>query len=230
LGFRLVGLARLGFRFFLSGAWGVCGVASIRRRFSSSRDSSWGFIMSKNLPIQEVLTEEHFCAIGLVIAEWARAERSIFLTLSQIGGMQIGADTETPTGLVILLASGMDPRTSMGILQGIVRRSDEAGAEEFDKLKSRFEKVYKRRNIVAHGVWRTGKRPKAIGTTSLKSVGDVRFDDSEYTPLEMIALAHRIHAFRGDLIKFFRKRGYWKRRPSREIPGKQDPEQPEQIG
>lgn len=109
----------------------------------------------------------------------------------------------------MLLASGMDPRTSIGILAGVTRRGGEEVAAEFDKLKSRFEKLYKARNIVAHSRWGKGKRPKSIGATNFKSVGDIRQEYSEYTALELIALAHRIYAFRRDLSKFMRRHGLW---------------------
>ncbi|HEX4296287.1 MAG TPA: hypothetical protein VHZ29_19295 [Rhizomicrobium sp.] len=128
------------------------------------------------------------------------------------------------TGFVVLLASGMDARTSMGILQGLVRKLDDASIAEFDKIKNRFERLYKRRNVVAHSNWREGKRPKSISATALKSVGDVRLEVSEYTALEMIAVAHRIHAFRSDIVKFFRARGLWKTAPSPKKPTSPNPQ------
>jgi hypothetical protein len=165
--------------------------------------------MSKPLPIQKVLTDEFLCAMGLVVAEWAKAERTIFVALMLTG--LSGSDSlakGSSAGFAVLLGSGMDVRTAMGILKGLFRlalKNDEPEFEAFNKLFNRFGKLYGRRNVVAHGAWRKGKRPKSIESTSLKTVGDIDAETSNYTALELVALAHRIHAFRVDLIKFLQK-------------------------
>jgi len=112
----------------------------------------------------------------------------------------------------MLLAAGLEPRTAVGILKAIIKATNETKTTEFDKLCNRFERLYKRRNVIAHGAWLRGNRPGSIKAQTVKSVGDVRIERHDYTALEILAVAHRVHAFRKDFIKFFREIGYWKRK------------------
>ena len=163
--------------------------------------------MPTELPFRKTLSDEHVTAIGHVITQWAGIETFLRHILCELAaGKPIptyeGQDSE------FILTSGMDSRTSLGIVRALACRQFPNDTEEIEKLTDRIAKEASRRHGVAHGLWRKGKRPGTIETETVKSVGHIKIEHHAYTVSELMALAHRIAACGRDTLQFFRKRGY----------------------
>jgi len=178
----------------------------------------------KSLQLSEraALTDQQLRSIGLVVSEWAKAEQTLFLAMTAVFGGPPGEQMGDSHSLAMLLGSGMDSRTMIGLLKGIVREAFPDDADEFDKLADDLAQEGKRRNAIAHGVWRKGKRPNSIRTMSIRSVGQIKLDEHEYTAAEMDRLAERTKAARGELVKFLLRHGYMRT----SLPDKSSPPDP----
>ena len=96
--------------------------------------------------------------------------------------------------LTAWLASGKNSRTTGGLLKGFVRVGWPEHAEEFERIVDGILREGKRRDIIAHAVWREGDRPDSVATISLRSVSSFRVQRNEFTVAEFIRLANRIQA------------------------------------
>jgi hypothetical protein len=152
------------------------------------------------------LSEEHFAAIGRVITEWAVLERIIAECIVNllIGRNSVEQDPRTEIAEEILIA-GMDTRVTMGLLRALFRkRNAPQYADELDKILDKIAIEGKRRNIHAHATWRKSrKRPNAIETSILKSVGVIDEHEHHFTVNEILRLACRIKERRRQLMEFF---------------------------
>lgn len=159
------------------------------------------------------LSDEHLRAIGSVISQWGRTEHSLFVATSAVFARTPGNGKQTlepGSVLPMLMASGMTPRIMIGLLKGLfgfVFPKEES--EIFNKIANRLLKCEKSRNAIAHATWREGKRPGSLTTLTIHAVGEVKFDQPEFTIAEMETLTQRIKSARLDLIRFIRRHGYY---------------------
>jgi hypothetical protein len=109
----------------------------------------------------------------------------------------------------MMMASGMDSRTMLGLLRGLLQAGFPASAEEFSKLAERIADEGKRRNIVAHAAWLPGNRRGSIRTFAIRTVGELRLDEHEFTAAELERLSGRIKSAREALVRFMIRRGYY---------------------
>ena len=151
------------------------------------------------LPIQETLSEHHLRGIGLVIAQWAQFDSLLLAGICEIGHV------DRETGLIII--SGMDPRTKVGLLQTLVRWRYEDEADQFDKLAKRINKLYAQRNDYAHLRWEKGEKPGTIKPIGLKTVGTFKTAKGEVTATDIENLAYRVWMIGNELLAFLRLRG-----------------------
>jgi len=155
---------------------------------------------------EKSLNEEHFAAIGRVITEWAALERSIAESIvNLLVGREAQFDDPRTEFAEEILIAGMDVRVTIGLLRALFRkRKRPVYADELDKLLDKIALEGKRRNIFAHAAWRESrKRPNAIETSILRSMGVVDEREHHYTVSEILRLACRIKQRRRKLIDFF---------------------------
>ena len=112
----------------------------------------------------------------------------------------------------------MDSRTTAGLLRGLVQFAFPAEADEFSKLIDRLTDEGKRRNVIAHSVWRKGDRPGSVRTFAIRAVGEIRYEAHDFTAAEMERLAERIREVRRDLIRFMSRLGYLRASPDKPTP------------
>jgi len=170
--------------------------------------------MHGKLPIENFITDEHFRGIGLVIAQWGWTERVISDSLWEVAtGFSFSSITPAQS-LSIALITGMDVRVKMGLIKAVFRARFPKNADEFDKLIGKLNKLYDRRNTIAHGNWRTGKRPNSIATSWFKASGELGSSERGYTARELRLLAYLILERTTRLISFLQTHGFWRGMPS----------------
>lgn len=168
------------------------------------------------------LTDEMLRAIGAVISEWAKIEQSLYAALAHAFGGLPGQELAQNHALAMLLGSGMDSRTMAGLLRGLLQAVYPDSADEFGKLIERILEEGKRRNVLAHAVWRKGARPGSVQTFAIRAVGEIRYEEHDFTAAEMLRLAERIRTVRREFLRFMNRHGYF--RASLDIPTSQAPE------
>lgn len=154
-------------------------------------------------------SDEFLKAMALVILEWARAEHVIEWSLAELTH---GSAIEGPddAGFVRLLINNTDARTMAGLLKVMFRARFFADADAFDRLVDRLMKERPRRDVIAHGRWRAGSRPRSYAAVTFKSVGRLGVETHEFTPEELRSLADRVHRKAREVAHFLNARGYWK--------------------
>lgn len=156
----------------------------------------------ERLPIQKTLSDEHLQAIGLVIAQWASVEKLLVHVLCDLmAGRASDFTTTDISGLI--LVSGMDSRTMLGLTKSFVAIQFPERADEFDRLADKLDKEGKRRNIVAHGWWLSGDRPNSIKTSVWKTIGRAKTEPHDYTVDELRNMAKRIYKLGRRLTEFW---------------------------
>jgi hypothetical protein len=157
-------------------------------------------------------TAEQLQAIGTVITEWAMAENTLRVCFFNVFG-GVGAQKLESQPMAALAGAGMDYRIAVGLLRGVIRGLYPDQADEFDKRAEKLEKEGKRRHVIAHALWRQGRRPGSIQTTTLRSVGRIELERHEFTAEEMARLANRIRRARIAVVSWLRHLGYFDRTP-----------------
>lgn len=153
-------------------------------------------------------SDEFLKGMGLVVLQWARAEHAVEWSLAELAhGSPIRQANEA--GFIRLLLNNMEARTTAGLLKVIFRARFFSDADEFDALVDKLMKEKSRRDVVAHGKWRLGKRPNTYSATMFKSVGQLGVDTHEFSADEMKALAARIRQKASAMVTFLNARGYW---------------------
>jgi hypothetical protein len=160
-------------------------------------------------PKQTDLPDDMLRAIGAVVSEWAKVEQSLYIALGLAFGGSPRAEFSESHMLALLLGSGMDNRTMAGLLRSVVQAVYPASADEFAKLIDRVLDEGKRRHIIAHAVWREGSRPGSMKTFSIRAVGEIKYEEHDFTAAEINRLAHRIKAVRLEFIRSMRRHGYF---------------------
>lgn len=160
-------------------------------------------------------------AIGSVISEWAKVEQSLYIAVAYTFGGMPGQEVGDNHALAMLLGSGMDNRTMAGLLRGIIQGTFPNSADEFGRLVDRILDEGKRRNVIAHAVWRKGSRPASVQTFAIRAVGEIRYDKHDFTAAEMERLAARIKKVRREFVSFMNRHGYFRAlhgRPPQQAP------------
>jgi hypothetical protein len=156
------------------------------------------------------VTDAHLLGIGRVVRIWAVAERVLMDSLWETATGHSLSNLQADTGLSLALVAGMDARVMIGLLKAVFRARHPKEADDLDKLLEKLDKLGKRRNAIAHGRWKAGKRPGTIETVSFKSSGKLGIEVHAYTVAELNTSANRITGCTRELISFLRKMGYWK--------------------
>jgi hypothetical protein len=161
----------------------------------------------RRLPLEDHLSDDQFKAIGLVITEWAAIERSLLYIL---------CDLTVPTAperdnyvLALVLATGMNYRTLLGLMVAIAQVRFPSDTKEFQKIVDDLQNSASKRDIFAHSAWSRGKKADAIGSVQLKSVGGIKQTAREYTTSEIRQVAIEMHERIHALSDFLRARNAW---------------------
>ncbi len=174
------------------------------------------------LPERADLNDAMLRAIGAVISEWAMVEQSLYAALAHAFGGLPGQELRDTHAFAMLLGSGMDSRTMAGLLRGLLQAVYPTSADECGKLIERILEEGKRRNVVAHAVWRKGSRPGSMQTFAIRAVGEIRYEEHDFTAAEMLRLAARIRTVRREFLRFMNRHGYFRASPDK--PTAQAPE------
>jgi hypothetical protein len=110
----------------------------------------------------------------------------------------------------LALVTGMEPRTALGILKAVFRARHPKDADALDKIADKLSKLLGVRNVIAHGKWRRGKRPRTIECTTFFSSTKLRAEVHAFTPDELNSTADRIKDCTWRLADFLQAHGYWK--------------------
>lgn len=159
----------------------------------------------KKLPLQDCVTDEHARGIGLVIAQWASAERLLTHAICDLMANRTVSYTDDAADLIVM--SGREARVLIGLVKSLVRFRFPDDADAFDKIADKLGKEGKTRNIIAHGLWSEGKRPNSIVTYHPITLNNPRVERHEFTPQEFERMAHRILEKGKKIISFLRERG-----------------------
>lgn len=130
--------------------------------------------MGQQLP--DPVTQNHLAAFGLIVHEFARFERLVEMAIAHT----LGSDV-THTAIVL---AGLGYLAKCDALCALVRVAmQDADATEISAQVDRFNEYSSLRNLVAHHVWKAGKREESIKPLKVASRGGkVKFtglDDAE---------------------------------------------------
>ena len=151
------------------------------------------------------VTNEHCRAIGEIIIQWGVIETLLRNMIADLCSGESRYDA-SDTALEIVL-NGMEVRLILGLSKSLVKYRYPKDIEEFERLVKRLEKLYGKRNLIAHGLWTKGDKPNSIRTLRVLTVGAVRMQPREYTIEESDGVATRIWECGRDLTTFLRNKG-----------------------
>lgn len=145
------------------------------------------------LPIQSTLSDDHLQGIGLVIAQWASMET---LLVHAVCDLMAGAPSDYSGRDISSLAilKNTDARILLGLAKTLYCELFPKEADEFSRLVDKIDKLRSKRNVVAHALWKTGKRNDSIQTKHVRTVGKIKVEVHAYTARELILTAHRIQS------------------------------------
>lgn len=160
------------------------------------------------LPSELAATEDHIYAVGLVIVEWAIMETAITRCISKLVAYD-GSDAPEPqTSIALILANGMEARTSIAVLRTLVRYHFEQDADEFDRLAEKIDKARGKRNWFAHSAyWGSGSKPDKIKITTAKTTNKIKITERELRAKDILSIGVEIHYLFESLILFLESRG-----------------------
>jgi hypothetical protein len=152
------------------------------------------------------LSDAHLRAIGLVITEWARTERALFVALVQTARLQPGTEIDASAVVPAILTGGMTFRTTSGLLKSLINFYYPTVEEELSRILKKLGKESEKRDVIAHADWWYGRRPESIKTVTFTTVGKYKREEHDYTVPELEALACRIAKLRNELIRILGRR------------------------
>lgn len=161
----------------------------------------------RRLPLEDHLSDDQFKAIGLVIAEWAAIERSLLYILCDL--TVPNAPEYENYAPALLLATGMNYRTLLGLMVAIAQVRFPSDTKEFQNIVDDLQNSASKRDIFAHSAWSRGKKADAIGSVQLKSVGGIKQTAREYTTSEIRQVAIEMHERIHALSDFLKARSAW---------------------
>jgi hypothetical protein len=147
-------------------------------------------------------------AIGLVIVNWAKAERTLTHALWLLLGdpySKVGNLEE----LRLVAVTGMRDQVKAGLVKSAFRIRYYHLADRFDKLVDALLREGKRRDNIAHAWWVKGDRPDAIRAWIARPSNVFKVDEFEFTSVELRRLADRIETKRTDFVRFLTDLGFF---------------------
>ena len=172
------------------------------------------------------VTDDHLRAIGRVVVQWSRTERVIMDSLWEIATGHSFEKSGSDAIISLALVTGLEPRTSLGILKAVFHSRHPNKSENLNALVDALAKLLRKRNIVAHGRWTKGNRPHTIECASFISSGELRVEIHAYTPEELNELAERISRKTFEFGEFLQANGYWRPSPPLDETGGPTPAPP----
>ncbi|HME27726.1 MAG TPA: hypothetical protein VKI44_41455 [Acetobacteraceae bacterium] len=153
------------------------------------------------------ITDAHLTGIGRVITAWARTERVVMDSLWEIATGRSFDEWGDDASISLAFVTGMDVRVAIGILKSVFAARRPADAEAFAKLADKLADLGKLRNVVAHGRWTEGKRPRSIEAARFITTGSLKVSVHSMGQRRSIR-AHRhdhrpgppVHRVRGHLL------------------------------
>jgi len=153
------------------------------------------------------ITDAHLTGIGRVITAWARTERVVMDSLWEIATGRSFDEWGDDASISLAFVTGMDVRVAIGILKSVFAARRPADAEAFAKLADKLADLGKLRNVVAHGRWTEGKRPRSIEAARFITTGSLKVSVHSMGQRRSIR-AHRhdhrprppVHRIRGHLL------------------------------
>ena len=128
--------------------------------------------MGMKLPIQDVVSDDHLKAIGLVIVEWSGIENLLLFMLCNLAIPDATKYEDYLPGLI--LSTGMGYRTMLGLMRAIVEVRFQKDKRQFEEIVNDLEKSADLRDIFAHQSLHVGKKKGTVKATKMKSVGGLK--------------------------------------------------------
>ena len=160
------------------------------------------------LPIEDVVSDDHLKAIGLVIVEWSGIESALLYMLCDLAIPDAKKYEDYLPGLI--LSTGMGHRTMLGLMRAIVEVRFPKDKTQFEKIVNDILKSADIRDVFAHQVLHPGKKNGAVKATRIKSVGGIKASQQEFTAEEITQIAHEMHSRIFALVDFLKARGLWR--------------------
>ena len=160
------------------------------------------------LPIQDVVSDEHLKAIGLVIVEWAGIENMLLYMLCNLAIPDAKKYEDYLPGLI--LSTGMGHRIMLGLMRAIVEVRFPKDLKQFEKIQDGLEKSADLRDIFAHQSFHVGKKTGSVKATKMKSVGGLKTIQRDFTAEEITNIAHEMQSRAVALADFLKFHGLWR--------------------
>jgi len=159
---------------------------------------------TRKLPSQDVLTDAHLAAIGLVVVEWAALEGLMQMALCNLMMNDIEWLEKNPGPLI--LTTGMGAQVMIGLLKSFIQFRSPDDAEAFEKLMKKINKAKGHRDIVAHSTWEKGPAPGLVEPQGHKTVGQLKTLEGHADAEGIADIAHDIFRLGVQLDRFMRAR------------------------
>jgi hypothetical protein len=151
-----------------------------------------------------LISDAHHIAISKIIINWALLDRGVMELLWQTATGHSFENFTPQAALSLSLVVGMDIRVKLGLLRAVFHARRPADADKFDKIISKIDRLGKRRNLIAHGVWRLGNRPGSIECASFSAAGGrLKSEQHSFTVIELNGLAMGILDVGRELVHAF---------------------------
>lgn len=154
------------------------------------------------------LSKKHYLAFGVIVHSFARFERLIEIAIHT-------AIDARSFGLTAMTVSGLGYQAKSDLLAALLEtvKFPHDHNEVVAEILSDFNAHLNLRNLIAHHVWREGKRPGSIKVVKVSTRGGkrrlqgVRDNDADYTEDELIAIADSLNAQCGEFAAFMEAAG-----------------------